>query len=341
MDHYVALVAGGALSTLDLIRAFLTSDEYRTRAAAFVLDDGQTAYRNPQSKNAAVYQVIDPDPDIFGDLDRGYMQSANCVSSDFLAPSFRQFCKKVGKPVLLHRKLWEFAFITHHLMERGALREGARGVGFGVGTEPLPSLFASMGCNVLATDAPLGVADEEWGSTDQHSQSRDGLFHDRIVGRDVFEAKVEFAFADMNAIDETIGDFDFCWSSCCFEHLGDIEKGLDFVEASVEKTLKAGGVACHTSELNLSSNTETIESGGTVLFRRRDIQRLVERLERRGHHCAPLPFDFGASFVDRLVDAPGQGGDIHLKLRLGRFVTTSFGFVAVKGRGAPPNSRIR
>ena len=110
-----------------------------------------------------------------------------------------------------------------------------------------------------------------------------------------------------------------------------MERGLDFVEASVEKTLKMGGVACHTSELNLSSNAETIETGETVLYREDDIRRFVNRLRGRGHICELLPFNLGASFVDHLVDLPGSGGDVHLKLKLGQFVTTSFGIVVTRG----------
>ena len=329
MAHYAALLSGGAFSVADMIKSLMDSPEYEQIHGIPSLNAGQAAFRNPVSKNAGVYQTIDAV--IFGDLDPGYMQAANCVGSDFFAPAFRQFCDSIRHHVALHRKLWEFAFVVHHLAKKGALREGARGVGFGVGTEPLPSLFASLGCEVLATDAPVGVAAPGWSLTNQHSQSREQLFRKDIVASDVFEARVRFACADMNAIDDSIRDFDFCWSSCCFEHLGDIEKGLDFVEASVEKTLKSGGVACHTSELNLSSNDETIASGDTVLFRRKDIERLISRLERRGHYCEPLPFNSGSSFIDHLVDAPEGGGDIHIKLRLGSYVTTSFGIVVVKG----------
>jgi hypothetical protein len=332
LDHHVALMTSGETTLAEVISAFLNSREYKDRHGAHAPAEGEVAYRSWGSKHAAPYHVIDSNPDIFGRINQSYMQSANCVAADFFAPAFADFCKAIAKPVALHRKLWEFAFIAHHLAAKGVLREGSRGVGFGVGTEPLPALFASLGCKVLATDAPLGVADKEWGLTNQHSRSREGLFLDAVATRDVFDSNVDFAFADMNAIDEDIRDFDFCWSSCCFEHLGTIDKGLDFVETSIEKTLKVGGVACHTSELNLTSNTETTESGGTVLYRQKDIRRLIDRLERRGHRCEPLPFHLGDSFLDHLVDVPENGGDIHLRLLLGKFVITSFGIVTTRGR---------
>ena len=40
---------------------------------------------------------------------------------------------------MLHRKMWEWLFIAEALRERGMLAAGRRGVGFGVGQEPLVS----------------------------------------------------------------------------------------------------------------------------------------------------------------------------------------------------------
>ena len=42
---------------------------------------------------------------------------------------------ELGVPVVFHRKLWEYAYLLQALHENGALREGARGLGFsGAGT---------------------------------------------------------------------------------------------------------------------------------------------------------------------------------------------------------------
>jgi hypothetical protein len=78
------------------------------------------------------------------------------------------------------------------------------------------------------------------------------------------------------------------------------------------------------------SNEWTVETGGTVLFRRQDIDRLIKRLENRGHRCERLPIEIGSSFIDFLIDVPPYH-DIHLKLQLGEFVTTSFGIVVTRG----------
>src|ERR1700684_3063496 len=58
------------------------------------------------------------------------------------------------REVMLHRKMWEWLIIAAALRERGMLAAGRRGLGFGVGQEPLVALFAAEGCEVVATDQP-------------------------------------------------------------------------------------------------------------------------------------------------------------------------------------------
>jgi len=277
------------------------------------------------------YQIRLPELAVVGFQDGDYMKSANCLARDFYHHKFAEFCDLFGMPAQLHRKLWEFAFIWHHLHTEGAIQPGARGVGFGVGRERFPSLFAKHGCKVLATDAPPDASSAGWTETGQHSSSVDELFFPGIVSEEAFRENVRFEFCDMNAIGDSVRDYDFCWSSCSFEHLGSIENGLDFVLNSVETALKVGGVACHTSELNLSSNDKTLDGGATVLFRRRDVEKLIERLEGRGHKVKPLPIEPGKSFIDFLVDLPPYSSDLSLRLNLAEYVTTSFGIVVTRG----------
>ncbi len=87
----------------------------------------------------------------------------------------------------------------------------------------------------------------------------------------------------MRAIPAELSGFDFNWSSSCFEHLGTLDAGIDFVIAAVENTLRSGGIAVHTTEYNLTSNEHTVTEGPTVIYRRRDIDELVRRLRDRGH----------------------------------------------------------
>ena len=134
-----------------------------------------------------------------------------------------------------------------------------------------------------------------------------------------------------------VGRFDFLWSSCAFEHLGGIEEGLGFVEQAM-RLLRPGGIAIHTTEFNVGSNDVTVETGGTVIYRRSDVETLAARLRRRGHRLR-LGFGLGTALADYHVDIPPYTHDPHLKLHLMGHTTTSYGLAIVAGSG--PVSRVR
>src|SRR4249919_700494 len=197
-----------------------------------------------------------------------FMQHSTVGASDFLHARYHAICKQLCGPPVWHRKQWEWVFIIHHLQRAGVLRPGARGVGFGVGQESLPALFASYGCEVVATDAPQDEGG--WESTGQHSDSREALRAPWICEDAAFDRLVSHRPADMNAIPADLAGFDFTWSSCAFEHLGTLQAGLDFVAESARR-LNPGGIAVHTTEFNVASNEGTVCDGGAVIYRQRDL----------------------------------------------------------------------
>lgn len=253
-----------------------------------------------------------------------------CTEAQFREELYVELCKALGMdPNLMHRKNWEFAWIMAVLRQADLLRANKRGLGFGVGNEPIPAFLAKLGIDVLATDAPTAaIAGQGWDTTGQHASGREQLWRPDIVDRESFEKCVSFEFADMNDIPASFSGFDFCWSACCFEHLGSIEKGLDFVRNSL-KTLKPGGFAIHTTEFNLSSNADTFEQPTLSLFRKQDIERLYERLIEEGHQPWPLNFFPGNGKIDAFVDLPPFSLP-HLKLQVSKYVTTSIGLVVQK-----------
>jgi hypothetical protein len=260
-----------------------------------------------------------------------FMRFSTCSSADFLHPMYAEICRSIRVPTLFNRKMWEWAYIIHKLKTVGALAEGRRGVAFGVGKERLPALFASMGASVVATDAPEEIGEATgWSQGAQYSNSLEQLRCPEIVADEVFDAKVTHRSCDMNAIDNDLTGFDFTWSSCCFEHLGSLEAGIQFVINSVEKTLKVGGVACHTTEFNLSSDEDTVTDGATVIYRRRDMMSLIGRLRERGHEVEPFAIAPDSHFLDYYVDVPPYGSNPHFKLLLGGYVTTSVGIFVRK-----------
>jgi hypothetical protein len=267
-----------------------------------------------------------------------YLPSCLCTDARLQSESFRAWAEKVrpawdtersGKPLPAHRKIWEWCYIAQVLWEHGMLRPGRRGLGFGVGHEPLAALFASYGCNIVATDLQKERARRiGWVDTQQHADGLAILNQYRICDPTSFQQLVRFRYVDMNVIPSDLRGFDFTWSSCSFEHLGSIKKGLQFLENQMA-CLEPEGIAVHTTEFNLSSNQETIDHESVVLFRRLDIEKVAARLRTRGHSI-DLDFDAGSSPADQYVDVPPFVHLPHLKLRLGSFVTTSIGLTISK-----------
>ena len=258
---------------------------------------------------------------------------STCSTADFLHPRFAEICSLLKLGFGWHRKIWEWVFIVHYLLESDVIKPGNKGLVFGVGMERLPALFASMGATIVATDAPDEISEKTgWKDSGQYSNALNGLRHADSFDSNAFDANVSFQRCDMNNIQAELTGFDFNWSSCCFEHLGSLEAGIQFVINAVENTLKVGGIAVHTTEFNLSSNEETVEVGGTVIFRHRDIIELIERLESRGHIVQPLIVAPDAHYWDFYVDVPPYATIPHLKLMLDKYVATSVGIVVRRGK---------
>jgi SAM-dependent methyltransferase len=248
---------------------------------------------------------------------------------------------------LPHRKLWEFAWILQNLHAHGMLAEGKRALGFGCGEEPLPSFFASRGVAVTVTDlAPDIVAGMGWAETGQHTGTLNAVWKENLVSKTLFDSLVSLEYVDMNAIPSKLhGQYDFCWSVCALEHLGSIEKGLNFIENSLE-TLKPGGIALHTTEFNYTETDHTIDNHPTVLFLRRHFIELANRLEEKGHIVTPLDFEVGNNPLDNFIDLPPFDFNEfleykpisesmnyrlgHLKLSVDGFPATCFGFKVQK-----------
>jgi len=253
-----------------------------------------------------------------------------CTAAQFQEELYAEFCEEMEMdPSVVHRKQWEFAWIMAALRKADLLRAEKRGLGFGVGNEPFPAFLAKRGIEVMATDAPSAIiAGQGWDTTGQHANSREQLWRPNIVDRESFEKHVSFAFVDMNHIPDSLSGFDFCWSACSFEHLGSIEKGLDFVRNSL-KTLKPGGLAIHTTEFNLTSDEDTFEHPTLSLFRKRDIESLYGRLIEEGHQPWSLNLFPGNGKIDAFVDLPPFALP-HLKLQVSKYVSTSIGLVVQK-----------
>lgn len=262
-----------------------------------------------------------------------FPNSTLCRQDSFDQPYFPYWIRTIGEGLRYHRKLWEFVFILQALWERGAIRPGARALGFGVGWESIPAWFASQGIEVTATDMSADqAAGAGWIASNEHAAGKAALARPHLCPPEVFERNVTFRTVDMNAVPDDLTGYDFCWSACAFEHLGSIEAGLRFVERSLD-TLKPGGWAVHTTEYTVSSNDVTIDTGDTVLFRRRDMEELQRRLEAKGHRVAPFDFTPGDKPLDRYLDILPYRTEPHLMMALWGHQTTSIGVIVQKAGG--------
>jgi len=253
-----------------------------------------------------------------------------CTAGQMAGTVYDDWSRKMHSPPRFSRKQWEFVYILQALSLAGCLASGKRGLGFGCGREPLVGVFASYGCKILATDLDSGEAhDKGWVDTGQHAGDLD-LLYDRareFCPRDKFYERVQFLNVDMNLIPDNLSEqFDFVWSACCFEHLGSLRHGMDFVLNSC-RCLKPGGVAVHTTEFNLSSKTDTIETPSCSVYRESDIRQLIGELQAAGYEIASLNLNTGDRPVDRHIDVPPYGFSPHLKLLLEGTVVTSIGLI--------------
>lgn len=251
-----------------------------------------------------------------------------CTQAQVDSRAYRRWCHAMGEEPRYHRKQWEFCYVLQALAEAGMLDNEIRGLGFGVGQEPLSAMFAARGCRIVATDAPEDSATAAvWAESSQHARAGERLNARGLCDPELFARRVQYRPVDMNAVPAGLAGFDFVWSSCAMEHLGNLDLGLRFLWRSLD-CLRPGGLAVHTTEYNVSSTDATLEEGGTVLYRRGDIVALAADLREAGHEIE-LNLNTGSGPADLHIDGPPYDG-IHLKLWTAGYVATSLGLIVRK-----------
>ncbi len=272
--------------------------------------------------------------------ERDFEEEWFAKSSKVMYSSFQRYMRdfkkanklKIKLPILYHRKMWEFCYIYQALLENKKLGPDNIGLGFGVGKEPLASIFASLGCGIVATDLEPVLANKlGWSKSNQHSSSLVDLNMYKICPKESFNRLVSFENVNMNLIPKKFSrKFDFTWSSCSLEHCGNLELAEDFIVNQLD-CLKDDGIAVHTTEFNLSSNTDTLTEGETIIFRKIDIDRIVNKLQKMG---AQITIDYSVTQNDRFshsnTDFPPYTHNPHLKLELGNWISTSIGLIIKK-----------
>lgn len=253
-----------------------------------------------------------------------------CKAKDIGADWYKRWCIEMNEEPKFHRKQWEFVYIMQALWERGCISKGSKGLVFAAGSEPGPSIFANYGCDILATDIfPEKGKKMGWTDADQLCFGIESLNKRGLCSEETLQKHITYRAVDMNHIPADVRGYDFNWSSCSFEHLGSIEKGLIFLKEQL-KTLKPGGWAVHTTEFNISSDHKTTETGDTVIFRHRDIEKIIQELRKEGHFVEEVDYSLGCLPEDYMIDYIPHQQKVHLKLQLDEYVVTSIGLIIQK-----------
>ncbi|NKC31761.1 methyltransferase domain-containing protein [Falsiroseomonas selenitidurans] len=248
-----------------------------------------------------------------------------CTMSQFDDAAFAEIVQAMGMSPTRTRRSWEQVWIVSMLATAGLIGPGRTAIGFGVGRERIPSLLASRGVRVLASDTPNQDGDAQLPPGAQHM----ALFHPEILHLEDFEAMVGYRPIDMNHLpDELEGQFDFCWSASAVDRLGSLAKATEFLENSL-RVLKPGGLSVHTFGLNIRSDVATVDHPLLALLRRRDIEQLASTLQVQGHEILPVNFHPGLEPLDAEVMVKPDGPP-RPKQRHGALILTSFGLAIRK-----------
>lgn len=248
------------------------------------------------------------------------------TASQFYEPAFAPWLEYYLGKILLDRKIWEYCYILNAIELYMGMKPGRRGLCFGAGKEFLPAIMAQRGCEVLATDyMPAEGASLGW-----ETQSREDFYYPDFVSRAAFEQNIRFQAADMNHLSPELrrGGFDYLWTTGSIEHIGGHRNGLAFVEAAMD-CLRPGGIAVHTTEFTLTSESYGHDTPELSFYCKKDILALAQRLTARGHQIV-LNFDRGTTPADTHVDTPPFHYGMTLLAHFKSHVITSIGLIIQK-----------
>jgi hypothetical protein len=242
-----------------------------------------------------------------------------CTATQFSEGAFAEIAGAMALGTRLHRNTWEAVWIASVLASHGCIAPGKRAIGLGVLRERIAALLASRAVRVHA----IRLAETaEPNLSQQHALLQ--LFYPEIIPIDDFDMLV--SMEDGDALDLTSGitaEHDGVWSMGVLRRLNSVAAAGDFVRRSLE-VLRPGGVAAHTLDLNLSSDSDGGGVAGHLVFHRADLDALVLRLVRDGYEVLPVNLYPGHDAADAIVDAPPFGLP-HLKVLAGLATVGSFG----------------
>ncbi len=267
-----------------------------------------------------------------------------CELADFADPSLRKLIREVyaseqeshgpefpaGRE---YRKHWEVAMAIRALDAGGAMREDARILGVGAGTEATLFWLTRKVQQVVATD--LYATDDEWtaGGSDAGMLADPGRFWEGPWNPD----RLDVRHMDALALEFEDESFDGVFSSGSIEHFGSpaaVRRGIE----EIHRVLRPGGVAAISTEFRLAGPSPGLP--GTLLFDEAELRALLLdglswetlgrlELEPSGETVASA-VSFEEAIADQQAGRDGFGAYPHIVLRYGEFLWTSVHVALVK-----------
>lgn len=202
------------------------------------------------------------------------MLSKICDAADWFDPEVLEVIEKeLQEPARFHRKQWEFAMIFLALRKLGFLKNSALGLSMGGGNERVLYSIARHIRRLTVTDL------YDSGTTWDCARTADPVEYIRASKPfPVDDSKLQVLRMDMRNLKFEDNSFDFCYSSCAFEHIGGHD---DFVRHlnEVQRVLKPGGVYVFTTEFLFGP--DTIRDPNNYIFSGEYLSRILQecRLE--------------------------------------------------------------
>ena len=259
-----------------------------------------------------------------------------CDAGDWFDPEFNQVvADELKETVRFHRKQWEFAMIFLALKKYGFLTEDKIGLSVGGGNERVLYSISNYVRKLIVTD--LYDENTSWDC------ARTGDPTEFILNSkpfDVDESKITAMRMDMRNLKFDDNTFDFCYSSCAVEHIGDFD---DFVQHfdEVFRCLKEDGIYVFTTEFQFGKTT--IKDPNNYIFSPEYLTKIFDTIKLTpevnpdvsiiNHETnRPLPSNIKHLIVHGKDDLPGKLDSVlnHVSLMRGKYPFSSILFILKK-----------
>lgn len=191
-----------------------------------------------------------------------------CDAADWFDPEIQEIIvNELREQPRFHRKQWESAMIFRALRAHGKLRQDSLGLSMGGGKELIAYAIAPHVHQLVITDLYEMNTGWDCAKTDDPDE-----FIRRNKPFPVDDERMKALRMDMRDLKFDDGTFDFCYSTCAVEHIG--ERG-DFLRHfdEVARVLKGDGIYVFTTEMLFGE--ETIRDRNNYVFAISELQEIL------------------------------------------------------------------